>query len=106
MLASCTDSAHTELQVAKGFWDFDDFNNETGSGVTAGLDDRLAYATSDIIRGWRQFPDGTGNRDDFENDADGVNMRDYWGNNSSRFTAAGAFETLIEHNCLSAQTNS
>ena len=32
-------------------------------------------------------------------------MRDYWGNNSNRFTAAGAFETLIQHNCLSAQTN-
>jgi hypothetical protein len=105
-LASCTDSAHTELQVAKGFWDLDDFNNEAGAGAAAGFDDRLAYATDAITRGWRQFPDGTGNGEDFESGADGVNMRDYWSNNSSRFTAAGAFETLIQHNCLSAQTSS
>jgi hypothetical protein len=32
-------------------------------------------------------------------------MRDYWSNNSGRFTAAGAFETLIDHNCLQAQVN-
>ncbi len=104
--ATCTDNAHTELQVAKGFWDLDDWNNENGTGVASGFDDRLAYGTLDIIKGWRQFPNGNGNREDGENDADGVNMRDYWSNNSSRFTAAGAFETLIEHNCLTAQTNS
>lgn len=86
--------------------DLDDFNNEAGSGSAAAFDDRLAYATDAIVRGWRQFPDGTGNREDFESGQDGVNMRDYWGNNSNRFTAAGAFETLIQRNCLSAQTNS
>jgi hypothetical protein len=103
--SSCTDSAHMELQVAKGLWDFDDWNDEAGAGAAAGSDDRLAYATSDIVVGWRQFPDGTDNREGYEDDRDGVNMRDYWANNDNRFTATGAFETLIRHNCLTAQTN-
>ena len=103
--ATCTDNAHTELQVAKSFWDLDDWNNEGGTGVAGGDDDRLAYGTLDIIKGWRQFSGGTGNRENNESGADGVNMRDFWVNNNSRFVAAGAFETLIEHNCLSAQTN-
>ncbi len=103
--SSCSTSAHIELQVAKAFWDFDDWNNEAGAGAASGLDDRIAYGTLDIIRGWRQFPNGNGNREDGEDDRDGVNMRDYWANNDHRFVAAGAFETLIQHNCLSAQTN-
>jgi hypothetical protein len=40
-----------------------------------------------------------------ENDSDGVNIRDYWINNEQRFTATGAFETLVRHNCLTAQTD-
>ena len=104
--ATCTDSAHTELQVAKAFWDLDDWNNESGTGVAGSNDDRVAYGTLDIIKGWRQFSSGTANRRNNESGRDGVNMRDYWSNNSSRFTASGAFETFIQHNCLSAQTNS
>jgi hypothetical protein len=103
--SSCTDAAHMEIQVAKSFWDFDDWNNEAGAGAAAGWDDRLAYATSDIVRGWREFPDGTDNQQNDENDSDGVNIRDYWVNNEQRFTATGAFETLVRHNCLSAQTD-
>jgi hypothetical protein len=100
--SDCENSAHIALQVAKGFWDFDDWNDEAGVSPADG-DDRIAYNTLDITRGWRQFPDGTSNRQDFESGQDGVNMKDYWWNNDRRFTASGAFETLIEHNCLEAQ---
>lgn len=103
--ATCSDNAHNEIQTGKGWWDLDDWNNEAGSGAAAGDDDRLAYGSTDIIRGWRQFDDGSDNREDGESGQDGVNMRDYWANNSGRFTAAGAFETLVEHNCLQAQDN-
>lgn len=103
--ATCSDDAHSEIQTGKGWWDLDDWNNEAGAGAAAGDDDRLAYATTDIVTGWRQFDDGDGNRDDGESGQDGVNMRDYWGNNSGRFTATGAFETLVEHNCLQAQVD-
>ena len=103
--ATCSDNAHNEIQTGKGWWDLDDWNNEAGSGAAAGDDDRLAYETTAIIRGWRQFDDGSDNREDGESGQDGVNMRDYWANNSGRFTASGAFETLVEHNCLQDQDN-
>lgn len=103
--ATCSDNAHNEIQTGKAFWDLDDWNNEGGSGAASGDDDRLAYASTDIVTGWRQFDDGSDNREDGEDGADGVNVRDYWANNSGRFTAAGAFETLIDHNCLQAQVN-
>lgn len=103
--ATCSDNAHNEIQTGKGWWDLDDWNNEAGTGAANGDDDRLAYGTTDIVTGWRQFADGSGNREDGESGADGVNMRDYWGNNSGRFTAAGAFETLVRHNCLQDQDN-
>lgn len=103
--ATCSDNAHNEIQTGKAWWDLDDWNNEAGTGAANGDDDRLAYGTTDIVTGWRQFDDGSGNREDGESGADGVNMRDYWGNNSGRFTAAGAFETLVRHNCLQDQDN-
>jgi len=101
----CASSAHTGLQVAKGFWDFDDRSNEAGVGDANGFDDQLGYGTTDILNGWRRFSNGNGNREELESDRDGVNMRDYWENNSTGFVAAGAFETLIQHNCLTAQTD-
>jgi hypothetical protein len=103
--ATCSDDAHNEIQTGKGWWDLDDWNDEGGTAAAIGDDDRVAYGTLDIIQGWRQFDDGGGNRDDGEDGQDGVNMRDYWANNAGRFTAAGAFETLIEHNCLQAQVD-
>ena len=100
---TCSDNAHNEIQTAKGWWDLDDWNNEGGTGAASGDDDRLAYGTTDIVMGWRQFAGGSGNRQKGESGQDGVNMRDYWANNAGRFVAAGAFETLVEHNCLQAQ---
>lgn len=102
--ATCSDNAHNELQVAKAFWDVDDWNNESGAGAAAGDDDRMSYVTTYIGRGWRQFGNGSGNRQDGESGRDGVNMRDYYANNTGRFSS-NFFETLIEHNCLQAQVN-
>lgn len=103
--ATCSDNAHNELQVAKAFWDLDDWNQEGGAGAASGDDDDLAYSTTAIGRGWRQFANGTGNRQDAESGQDGVNMRDYYWNNTGRFTASQFFETFIRHNCLQAQDN-
>jgi hypothetical protein len=102
---TCSDNAHNEIQTGKAWWDLDDWNNEGGMGAANASNDRLAYATTDIVTGWRHFADGSDNREDGESGQDGVNMRDYWANNSGRFTASGAFETLIEHNCLQAQVD-
>lgn len=102
--SSCSDNAHNTLQVAKSFWDLDDFNDELGVGAATGDDDIMRYNTQYIGRGWRQFGNGTGNRQDNESGADGVNMKDYFNNNINRFNQ-NLFETLIDHNCLSAQTN-
>jgi hypothetical protein len=103
--STCSANAGIPLQVAKAFWDLDDWNNENGAGAAASWDDDLSYGTEAIARGWRQFPNGTGNRQDFESGQDGVNMRDYYWNNTGRFTAAGFFETFIRHNCLQDQAN-
>ncbi|TVZ41953.1 hypothetical protein P886_1304 [Alteromonadaceae bacterium 2753L.S.0a.02] len=101
--SSCSDSAHTELQVAKAFWDLDDANNE-GDVSPASGDDAKNSSTTFIANGWDEFPNGTGNGDDYESGSDGVNAKDYYRNNDSRFS--GAFEeTFIDHNCLGAQTD-
>ena len=104
--ATCSANRGIPLQVAKAFWDFDDWNNEAGAGITNGWNDTISYATEAIVTGWDQFPNGTGNRQDYENDRDGVNMRDFYENTRTRFTAAGYFTTFIQHNCLQDQTNS
>lgn len=102
--SSCSNSGHTELQVAKAFWDLDDANNE--AGVAPAVGDDLKNSTSSFIStAWKQFPDGTGNGADQESDRDGVNAKDYFRNNQTRFS--GAFEeTFLNHNCLNHQTDS
>lgn len=104
--ATCAANRGIPLQVAKGFWDFDDWNNEAGAGITTGWNDSISYGTEYIVTGWDQFPNGTGNRQDYENDQDGVNMRDFYENTRTRFIAPGYFTSLVEHNCLQSQTNS
>jgi hypothetical protein len=102
---TCSANRGIPLQMAKAFWDFDDWNNEAGAGITDGRNDSIRYGTADIIGGWDLFPNGSGNRQNDESDRDGVNMRDYYENNRTHFTAAGFFTTFIEHNCLQDQTN-
>ncbi len=103
--AACSDNRGVPVQVAKAFWDVDDWNDESGSGVTAGWNDTLHYHTEDIIVGWDFFPNGTGNRQKNESGSNGVNMRDYYENTRNWFTAPGYFETFIQHNCLQDQAN-
>jgi len=103
--STCSANKGNPLQVAKAFWDLDDWNNEAGAGAASSWGDQLRYGTEDIVRGWRQFPGGTGNRQDFESGNDGVNMRDYYWNNVDRFTAPGFFETFLQHNCLQDQAD-
>lgn len=102
--ATCAANRGIPLQVAKAFWDIDDWNNEAGAGVAA-WPDSLRYGSEDIVVGWRQFSPGTGNRQQNESGRDGVNMKDYYENNKSRLTAAGFFDTFIRHNCLQDQQN-
>ena len=102
---SCASNTQVELQATKAFWDLDDANNEAGAGAAAGDDDLRNESSTGIMNGWDRFADGTGNRQDFENDDDGVNVRDYWGNNSAVFTGASFFETLLRHNCLETMDN-
>lgn len=103
--ATCSDNKGIPVQVAKAFWDMDDWNQESGAGAAASWDDDLAYGTTGLVRGWSVFPGGSGNRDNNESGRDGVNMRDYYWNNTGRYTAPEFFETFLRHNCLHNQTN-
>ena len=101
---ACEDNRGIELQVAKGFWDLDDANNEAEQAPATARDESN-YATRDIAKGWRNFPDGTDMylEDYYDND-DGVNMYAYYYNNwyNEPFTDAGSsfLATLVNHNCL------
>ncbi|HZE71213.1 MAG TPA: hypothetical protein VE135_17005 [Pyrinomonadaceae bacterium] len=101
----CSANRGSPLQVAKGYWDVDDWNNEGGAGITASWADSLRYRTEDIIIGWDFFANGSGNRQNDESDRDGLNMRDYFENTRGWFTAPGYFETFIQHNCVQDQDN-
>jgi hypothetical protein len=103
--STCSANRGIPVQVAKSFWDLDDWNDEAGGGITAGANDTLHYRTEDIIVGWDFFPNGNGNRQKNESDRDGVNMRDYYENTRGWFTAGGYFDGFIPHNCLRDQAN-
>jgi hypothetical protein len=104
----CNDSstnAESHQAIAKAFWDLNDRNNEAGVGLALGDDDKLRFKSTRIAKGWRRFPDGTGNRG--RQEPNGVNMRDYYANNLGRFGSSDDdfLETLIDHNCLEDQTD-
>jgi hypothetical protein len=101
--STCSANRGIPLQVARAFWDLDDWNNEAGAAPAATASDRLSYGTLDIVRGWQHFANGTGNRQKHESDANGVNMRDYYWSNTSWFANPAFFETFIQHNCLQDQ---
>jgi hypothetical protein len=101
--ATCSSNRGIPLQVARAFWDLDDWNNETGAVPAADRSDRLAYKTLDIVRGWQHFADGTGNRQKSESGPNGVNMRDYYWNNTWWFADPAFMETFLQHNCLQDQ---
>ncbi len=90
-------------QSAKAFWDLDDDRNEDGESgdVNANWDDRSDKTTLSIALQWDDFPNGTDNHEDYETGSNGVNIRDFYFHAS---TSSSVEETLIEHNCLQAQT--
>jgi hypothetical protein len=101
---TCSVNSGIELQVAKAFWDLDDWNDEAGVGAASGSSDEDRWASTDIAMGWRQFPDGTADGEDFETGDDGVNMWDFFNNNTPRLNPNGTLlETLLSHNCLQSQ---
>jgi hypothetical protein len=95
--ATCASNITLPLQAAKTFWDLDDLANE--AGTRAGADnDTSSQITLWMLQRWDNFADGTSNRQDRENDNNGVNVRDYM------FQAGATHaETLLEHNCLVSQ---
>lgn len=101
--STCSANRGIPLQVARAFWDLDDWNNEAGAGAAGASSDKLAYGTLDIVRGWQHFADGTGNRQKREPGQNGVNMRDYYWNNTGWFANPAFMETFLQHNCLQDQ---
>jgi len=96
---SCSDASGMELQVARGFWDMDDVNNENSAGEGSG-DDRSSSSTTALLDKWDNFPDGNQNREDFELGPNGVNAYDYDYNGNLN---ANQFDAFIDHNCLTNQ---
>lgn len=101
--ATCSTNAGIEGQVAKAFWDLDDSTSEAGA-APASIADSYNSTTTYIALGWDAFPNGTGNHDDGESDRDGVNLQDYYFNNTGRFVPANLDDTLLDHNCMASQT--
>ncbi|MCG8555384.1 MAG: hypothetical protein MJD61_08875 [Proteobacteria bacterium] len=87
-----------ELAV-RAFWDLDDANNENGLG--SAFPDASNWDSWFIAGWWAPMPDGTGNRQDQESDANGVNLWDY------AFTGATMppidQNTLLRHYCMQVQ---
>jgi hypothetical protein len=101
--STCSGNRGIPLPVARAFWDLDDWNNEAGAGVAGSWNDRLAYGTLDIVRGWQHFADGSNNRQNDESDQNGLNARDYYWNNTGWFASADFLQTFLQHNCLQDQ---
>ena len=102
--ATCGSSGNAgsfEIQVARAFWDLDDLNNEAGCGSN-GADDEYGYSTTTIANNWDYFADGTDNREDYEDDPNGVNMWDNYENNKNRYSTS-IKNTFIYHNCIGNQ---
>jgi len=84
---SCAGNRAIPGQVTRGFWDLDD-------------------TSVALINNWDNFPSGTADRQDSENDANGVNIWDYTWNSWNTGGGWGSFEnyeTLVYHNCLDSQ---
>ncbi len=89
------DWAHTELAVARAFWDINDAAGEVSphSGTT----DHLHYSTTTLAEEWLLFPDGEDDRENYEDNPNGVNMKDW------AYHSPHGYSTVIEHNCLDDQ---
>lgn len=99
----CSDNRGVEGQAARGFWDLIDVNNETAVAPAVFDDTYDGNNAAYLTAGWDLFPNGTANREDYENDIHGVNLRDYVENNVGRFPFGSLFVTLQVHNCTESQ---
>ena len=75
---SCSDNAATEGMAAKAFWDIYDNQQDTDTPVHDTSD--KVVSIFDMAKIWRNFPKGSGNA---ENNEDDMNIRDYHHNASS-----------------------
>lgn len=97
----CSYNSGRSLAVTRAFWDLADANNEASVFPGSG-DDSDNKSEVNIVMRWDSFDNGTANRKDHEGDPDGVNMRDYYWNNTWYF-GGGIYDTLLSHNCLQWQ---
>jgi hypothetical protein len=95
---TCSSNAGKPGQVAKAFWDLDDFPNEAlDSPATAA--DNQNVGTTTMAHIWEQLPAVTSNGGSLEPNPNGRNMWDYW---RAEFALGSNF---IYHNCLENQVN-
>lgn len=94
---TCRNNRWLPLQVAKAFWDIDDWNDERGASPAAESDDVTSYTTLSIARGWGNFASGTDDRQSLEEGRNAVNLWDY------DFNIDVADETFFDHNCMQDQ---
>jgi hypothetical protein len=101
--ATCSDNTAYQVQATKGFWDLDDDPADVAVSP-ANNDDANDSDTLFLAGLWANFANGTGNRQNDENDVDGVNLKDYYENNSTLFASPlDAKKTLLSHNCMGTQ---
>jgi len=100
--SSCGANRGLALQSAKAFWDLDDITNEAGAGRASSFADNDAFFPFAIAMAWGTFPAGTANRQNFEEDNHGVNVRDYHANTVAPFFGSSPtmFTTMLRHNCV------
>lgn len=98
--ATCSENGSYAVQVARGFWDLDDINNEAAVAPATAAD-TTSYTTTSIAAVWDDFDDGTDNHEDRESntnpDRDAVNMRDY------AYWSVVGDSAILNHNCLQYQ---
>jgi hypothetical protein len=103
--ATCSNNAAIEGMVTRSFWDLDDGTSEAAI-APAVTSDNLNATSTFIAQGWDVFASGTADNQDFEGnngDVHGVNLWDYYDNNTGRFVASKLRDTLLEHNCMEDQ---
>lgn len=100
--SSCDYNAWLARQLAKGFWDLDDNNNEPGSGHASSWSDTVGVTSDSLIQNWSNFANGTANRQDEEASSNGVNSRDFKENGSM---SSAQWTSFAEHNCFHSQVN-
>lgn len=74
-VSESTNPHRREGNVARYFWDL--FDSTTVDDSHNGYTDNVSTSLDDLIRVWDDFPAGSGNRQAFESDDNGVNVHDY-----------------------------